>query len=94
MWNSYVYYPLSDKPLIEKAIPKLNDLVFDCWHNPPTVSLGETYLEDDEDEAEIQLCLEYENEKDENECLHGHDAFALVQAFIAGIKLGAQKKED
>lgn len=95
MWKSMVYYPLSDKSLIEDAIPQLNEVVFDCWHFPPKVYLGEVYQEDEEDEAEIQLCLEYSNPNDsDNECSQGHDAMDLVQAFISGVKFGTNRRKE
>jgi hypothetical protein len=91
MYDSWVYYPSKDKEVIEDALQQLNELVFDCWIIPPKVFLGEIYCEEEGEDGEIPVRLEYENPKDEDACQSCHTAMDLVQAFLAGVLYKSKK---
>jgi hypothetical protein len=82
--------PASAKPLIEKILPRLETLVFDCWHNTPKFAVSESEVfEGDDDYDEFELSIQYENPIDSHdECSQGHEAMDLACAFIHGVLVG------
>ena len=87
MWSARVYYEANCRDAIEKALPYVQDKIFECWWSMPTVK-----IEDADDPEEFAVVLSYEREGADGfaETSEGHNAFDLVQAFFEGIMLGKE----
>ena len=82
MYSLHCYQNRQYKAMVEEAIKHLPDCVFDHWHIVPIFVIS---IDDDCDDDEYKFTMNYDDPDDNQLTVqHGHEAFDLAQAFIAG----------